>query len=157
MNSLAKVTHLPELSRERRLNLFDNWMNDFFSEFAPFDDFMPSIFINDGKGTYPKVNIIDHEDRVSIQAALPGMTKEDIDVEVKDGMLTISGKSQSETTSEDRYVRREIKKTAFRRSWSLGNNLDTKNILASFDNGMLNLEINKLQKEEQVSTKVEIK
>lgn len=111
-----------------------------------------------GKSAYPKVNVISNENSVTIDAELAGFTKEDINIEVNEGVLTISGGAAPSSTQTDKsiYLLRELKRTKFSRSFTLGDQLDTSTVDASFNNGLLTISIQKLTKE-SVSKKVTIK
>ena len=90
-----------------------------------------------------------------IEAAIPGMEKDDISVEVSDGILTIKGESNQRSDVDDsQYVKREVKRSAFARSFTLGENLEQTEISASFNNGMLILTI---PKREEVEVMPEIR
>lgn len=129
--------------------------NEFLTPFDRlFDDMLGNMFptiSNDlgedffSKGSYPKVNVINAESVLIIEAAIPGMKREDVDVEVTDRVLTIRGSSNQHTNITDtQYVRREIKRSAFQRSFRLSENLDVDNISGAYDNGVLTLTIKKL-------------
>lgn len=126
---------------------FDSIINDFFNDtYSGLSKTLGEDFF--AKGSYPKVNVLDLKDRVVIEAAIPGMNKDDVSIELKSGTLTISGQSnQSEYKEEKTYIRRELKKSKFQRSFALGDNLDQNNIKASCDNGILSLSIGKLTPE----------
>ena len=72
-----------------------------------FDDMLNTTFptirdmgVSVTKGAYPKVNIISHDDKVEIVAELAGFSKKDINLEIEEGLLTISGKSPSSTDDD---------------------------------------------------------
>lgn len=110
-----------------------------------------------GKSAYPKVNVVDHPDTVTIEAELAGYNKNDIDISVHDGVLTISGASQStEQTDKVVYLLRELKRSTFSRSFKLGDQLDVSDVAAKFDNGLLIITVQKLTKEPETK-KVAIK
>lgn len=111
------------------------------------------------KESYPKVDIIDHKDRVTIEAEIPGLKKDQITVDVKDGVLTISGQKQSkkEDSEEGSYVRRELKRSAFRRSFALGDNLNHDSVNAKFQDGVLTIDIAKQQPVETKAKIIDIK
>ena len=126
---------------------FDTMINEFFNDTYSglSKTFGDDFFI---KGSYPKVNVLDLDDKVVIEAAIPGMNKEDVTVELKSGTLTISGGSnQSNHGDGANFVRRELKRSKFQRSFALGENLDQSSISASCDNGILTLNIQKLSPE----------
>ena len=135
--------------------IFDDMLGNMFPTVA--SDFGEDFFT---KGSYPKVNVINYENTVLIDAAIPGMSKEDVSVEITDGILTIQGTSNQNRRVEDsQYLKREIKRSSFRRSFTLSDNLDTENISAKFDNGILTLEIPKVIPDniEPKTLKIEIK
>lgn len=132
---------------------FDSFYDDFFSDFNPFQQL--------GKASYPKCNIIDKTDEVVVQAAIPGLDKDDVDLEIDDKERTItlkSTKSAEETKhdSED-YISREIKFSSFTRSFSVKDpNLDLVSIEATHKNGVLELRIPKKEAEEFKPRKIQI-
>ena len=68
-----------------------------------------------------------------------------MNVEVRDGVLTIRAESnQHGDIQNDQYVKREIKRSAFQRSFRLGDNLDESKISGAYDNGILTLTVPKL-------------
>ena len=132
------------MTRQEFLTPFDRIFDDMFGNMFPTiaNDFGDDFFT---KGSYPKVNVVNYDDGIEIDAAIPGMTKDDVDVEITDGVLTIQGTSnQNRHVDDAQYLKREIKRSSFRRSFTLGDNLDSENISASFDNGILTLSIPKL-------------
>ena len=146
------------------LNNRDNFISTFdkmFDEFARKD--FPEIFQHFGaepfgKAAYPKVNVITNDEAVVIEAELAGYKKDEIDIEVKEGVLTISGGTSqlNEQTDKVVYLLRELKRSSFSRSFKLGDQLDASEVNAKFDNGLLTITIQKLQKEPE-SKKVTIK
>jgi HSP20 family protein len=76
------------------------------------------------------------------------MSKEDISVDVHDGVLTIAGEKRTTQDESRSYIYRELKRSSFRRSWTLADNLDSQNITAKFEDGMLYLNIPKIKPEE---------
>jgi len=120
-------------------NIFDDFFsNDFF-------DLVKSQGVTLSQGSYPRVDITDYDDRIEIESEIPGLKKEDLDVEFCDGVLTIKGnKHQNEEKKEDgKVVFKELKRSSFQRSFALDNTLDTNTVDAKFDNGILNIIIKK--------------
>lgn len=149
-----------KMARTSRDALFDEFMMPFDKMFdeimrASFPTFDKTFF---EKGSYPKVDILDREDSLVIEAAVPGMSREDISVDVHDGVLTISGDKRSESEDGEQYLYRELKRSSFRRSWTLTDNLDQDGISAKFEDGMLYLTIPKLEAEKMPEPrKIEIR
>lgn len=130
-----------------------------FDELAPFSKIMDKM-INKSFPTltnmfgselirqtsYPKIDIIDKDTSVLLRAALPGHTKEDVDISVENDLLTIFVKSKNDSeVSEKDYYYREIKMSHCQRSVCLPDFLekDTDKISATFENGVLNVTIPK--------------
>jgi HSP20 family protein len=132
---------------------FDSFYDDFFNDFNPFQQL--------GKSSYPKCNIVDKSNQVVIQAAVPGLKKDDIELEIDDKERTItlrSSRAPIETTHEnDDYISREIKFSSFSRSFSVKDpNLDLVSIEAKHENGVLELAIPKKEAEEVKPRKIQI-
>jgi HSP20 family protein len=130
---------------------FDSLLNELFNDnFSGLTkSFGEDFFI---RGSYPKVNVVDAENEIVIEAAVPGLSKEDISLEIKDDILTISGNSnQNSNYSNESFVRREIKRSKFQRSFALGENLNKDNVRASCLDGVLTLRVPKIMPEEKVS------
>jgi HSP20 family protein len=136
----------------RRLN---NYPFNFFNDLD--DDFKQLFRQTDLRSSIdnsfsPAFEIAELEEATFISTDLPGVNKEDISIEFKDGFLSISGERKSEL-KENNYTEKKYGK--FQRTFKLPKNLDTEKIEAKFENGVLTLAIPK--KEEVQSKKVEIK
>jgi HSP20 family protein len=104
----------------------------------------------------PAMDVIEHEDGVSIRLDLPGMTPDDVNVEVEGDLLTISGEMGHTAEQEgERYHRRERYSGGFKRSLRLADTLDAANINATFTNGVLTLELPKRPESQPKRIKVE--
>ena len=114
-----------------------------------FDD-----FISSRKEQYMKCDIYEKGGNYHIEMDIPGFKKDVTSVETKDGYLTITAEKKDEVNEDDKeknYIRRERTYGKYQRSFYLGD-LDEENIDASFENGMLKIEVPK--KEEVDSKKV---
>jgi HSP20 family protein len=94
---------------------------------------------------YPHVDITESEGGYQIKADLPGLTKEDIKVNVGDGVLSISGekKQEVEKKEKNRYYHFERSYGRFSRSFTLPTHVDGKNIEARYANGVLEVHLKK--------------
>ena len=93
---------------------------------------------------YPKVNVYEYDDKVGIVAEIPGLSKKQIKVDVEDNILTISGDKHSVWDDEEaKVLRRELKQSSFKRSFTLGELLNGDDISANFKDGVLSIEIPK--------------
>ena len=94
----------------------------------------------------PTVDISETEDEFIIKAELPEVNRDDIRVDVHNGVLTIQGerKSESEETGE-KFHRTERSYGTFSRSFTLPDNVDAENIRARHKDGMLYLQLTKTE------------
>lgn len=88
------------------------------------------------------LDITSTEDAITIEAALPGIRPEDVEITVHRDTLTIGVREQAEReTQEGERVYRELRRSSGTRTLTLPNGLDTDAARATFENGMLRLEI----------------
>ncbi len=105
----------------------------------------------------PSVNTREGEFAYHIEVDLPGVKKEDIKVDVKDNALTISGERKFKNEiKEDDYYKIESSYGKFSRTFTLPDDADIENIEASSTDGVLEVVIPKLKKEENTKT-IEVK
>ena len=147
MPNLIRRNALParNMSKREFLTPFDEIFNNLMGDMFPsiHQEFGDNFF---AQGSYPKCNVLNFDDRVEIEAAIPGLTKDDVTVEVVDGVLTIKAESNQRADVEDsQYVKREVKRSAFARSFRLGDNLVENNISGAFQNGILTITLPKVQ------------
>ena len=96
---------------------------------------------------FPPYNIRKEDDyKYVIELALAGFSESDIEGEVKDSTLTVRSK-EDKGTDESQYVHRGIAKRSFSRSWSLSDDMLVKG--AEFNNGLLNISLEKVVPEEK--------
>lgn len=133
--------HLATCSPHRNLRPFNRNLNLFDDFFAPF-----SGVVNDtvARGYRPSVDIYEKEDRLCIEAELPGFDKENIKVDVNGRLLTIGGErvSNEEVKDENKY-RRERHYGSFERSFKLPFEVNEEQISATYKDGILTLLVEK--------------
>lgn len=136
--------------------------NDFITVFdTMFDEMMKSMYPEQSKnfnkdfflkGSYPKCNVFSSKESLFIEAAVPGLSKDQLEVFVKDGILSINGSSLNKNGEDKtKYIFREIKKSSFQRSFRLSDKLDHSSVKASTDNGILTISIDFLKPNEPES------
>jgi HSP20 family protein len=101
----------------------------------------------DERGWMPAVDVFEKEDKFVVKAELPGMKEDDIDVSVVDDTLSIKGekKTETEVKNED-YYRCERSYGTFYRSIPIPSNVDANKIEASFEDGVLEVNLPKSAK-----------
>ena len=89
-------------------------------------------------GTVPAVNIKELDSQFEIELAVPGMKKDDFEIEVEDGVLSISSTQEEEQVNEKgKFTRREFSYSSFRRSFTLLDSVNPTKIDASYKEGVL--------------------
>jgi HSP20 family protein len=108
-----------------------------------------------GRRWVPALDLVESEENLVLRADLPGMSEDDVNIEIKDGVLTISGerKAEHEGRGEDTH-RVERSFGSFSRSLSLPEGVDANKVDATFANGVLEVHVPK--PEETKPTRVEI-
>lgn len=112
------------------------------------DDVRPSRWLSGGHdGPGLPLDVTTTAETLTIEAALPGIRPEDVEITVENGTVTITGKTASERRAEEgSYVLQEIRRGSFSRTVALPNGLEPDKAQASFENGILRLEIPKAER-----------
>lgn len=137
MFGLTPINRRNSLGTRRSMDLFDldSWFDNFFRS-----AFRPTFY---GFDHQMKVDIKDNEKNYVIEAELPGVDKSEINVELRDDILTI-GVQRNEITEEERenYIHKERRTSSMSRSFQV-ENVQPQDIKARFDNGVLVIELPK--------------
>lgn len=106
----------------------------------------------------PKTNIIENEDSYNVEMVVPGFSKEDFNLNVEKDLLIVSAQKEEnkEEKNDSKVIFREYSVQSFERSFTLSNDVDINKIEASYENGILNLNIPK-KKEAMVKKLIKIK
>lgn len=106
-----------------------------------------------------RTDVIDQGDSYLLQAELPGFDKEDINIDLKNDLLTISASHKEEKDEEDKnkYIRKERYYSSYSRSFRV-NNMEASDIDASYSNGILEVRLPKKDVESQNTVqRIEVK
>ena len=118
-------------------DIFDT--NRFFETFFN-DSFFPSFYANSGQ---MKVDITENDQAYTLEAELPGVSKDDIKIEIERDRLIIGVRQEEQTEQQDKnYIRKERRSSSIIRSFPLENIADDQ-ITAKFENGLLTLNLPK--------------
>ena len=108
----------------------------------------------------PKVDVKQNGDTYVLDMDLPGLTEKDVDLSLKDNVLTISAShndSKDEKDDNGKYLRRERRTSSYQRSFNV-NGLKPEDIEAKYENGVLTINLPKKElKKEEEAKKIEIK
>jgi HSP20 family protein len=145
----------PELTAWPSLDRWSNLRDDLNSLFElPFW----SSFVRQGQlfsGWSPALDLYQDNDNVIAVVELPGMRKEDIEISLHDGSLTISGEKKSQTFNGEKAERTEQYVGKFRRSITLPTRVDANKVSATYRDGILTVTLPKA--EEAKPKQIEVK
>ncbi|RFN57732.1 Hsp20/alpha crystallin family protein [Marixanthomonas ophiurae] len=109
----------------------------------------------------PAVNIQEKNTNFVVQLAVPGLSKENLSIEVEDDILKISadvasGNEDNKTEDKIKFTRKEFNYNGFKRSFTLPENVNVENVNASYENGVLEITLPKKEEEKVLKRMVEI-
>ncbi|MBK8090394.1 MAG: Hsp20/alpha crystallin family protein [Chitinophagaceae bacterium] len=110
--------------------------------------------------TVPAVNIVEDKNDYKVSLAVPGMKKDDFNIDVEGNMLTISSeKEESKEEKDEKYNRKEYSYSSFSRSFTLPEEVNKEKIEAKYEDGVLKLmlpkkdEVKKLAASKHIAVK----
>ena len=135
--------NIPFIDSDEFLTPFDKIFDTMFE--TQFPEVVEKVGVTPySNSAYPKVNVYEYDDKIGIVAEIPGLSKKQIKVDVEDNILTISGDKHSVwDDAKAKVLRRELKQSSFKRSFTLGELLNGDDISANFKDGVLSIEIPK--------------
>ena len=144
-------TFLSPFVGESMLSDMDRFINSFFS--GGFDQ-SPVTSAN----WLPTFDVIEKEKEYEIRVEAPGMEKSDFTITVKDGVLTITGEKQAESSNDrNGYAYRESQHGKFSRSFRLPEEVNEKKVSANYKNGVLSISVPRSKSVELKEIEVQIK
>lgn len=128
------------------------------SDLAELRERLDQAFEGGGEGVWtPRVDVVREEGRIVLKADLPGITPDDVTIEVEDGVLNVSGSRTEEKEEKGKdFVRRERRSGSFSRSMTLPKGVDPAAIQASCEHGVLEVTI-PVPEGEPKAARVEVK
>ncbi len=106
----------------------------------------------------PSVDIIDDKDKIRIKADLPGVDKNDVEINIEDGVLTIRGERKEEKEEKDKnYYRRECFYGTFERSIALPAEVEVDKAEANYKDGVLEIVLPKKEESKPKQIKLKVK
>jgi HSP20 family protein len=151
---------VPWKSRQRGLDIFED-LEDLQKEMNQlFESNWPRLGRKGNGGALwaPAVDIVDEKDQIKVKADLPGMKKEDIDINLDNDILTIKGEKKEEKEIKEKdFVRSERYYGAFHRAFTLPATVDSSKVNASYKDGVLEITLPKKEGAKTKQNKIEIK
>ena len=130
------------------------FLEPFFGRFNFMDD-----AVSNGAWA-PPVDVAEENDRILVKMEAPGIEEKDLQIHFQDGLLTIRGERQFERKEDRNYPRIERTYGTFTRTFSLPRSVDGSAIVASYRNGVLEIEIPKREEAKprqiQINTNTEV-
>ena len=142
------------LNRDEFLTPFDKIFDQLMLK--QFPNFQEEVGVSFNKGAYPKVNVYEYDDKISIVAEIPGLDKKNVTVDVEEDVLIISGDKHGFDSDGGKCITRELKQSSFKRSFNLGDHLDGDDVTAQFKDGMLSISIPKKEPEQPKKHSIKI-
>ena len=139
------IVNPQHLNRDEFITPFDRIFDELMNK--QFPAFQEEVGVSFNKGSYPKVNVYEYDDKIGIVAEIPGLDKKNVSVEVEENVLTISGDKHGLEDDGAKCITRELKHSSFKRSFNLGDHLDGEDVSANFKDGMLSISIHKKEPE----------
>jgi HSP20 family protein len=136
----------------REMESFNDRIQKFFNEF-------PSFGLDSVNSFNPRIDISEDDNNIFIDAEIPGVKKEDINISLQDNILTIKGekKSLKEDKKDKNYFRSERSYGSFTRSFTLPAEVNPDKVEAKFEDGILNVSISKIHPQPKKEKMIEIK
>jgi len=117
-------------------------MNSFRRMMDSFFDTMPAPAFFGTLEVQPRANVYEKDGMYTIECAVPGYTRDDINVEVKANEVTISGKYSQEKADEQKtYRRREMRQGSFSRTIAFPEDVNNETVAATLENGVLKVTV----------------
>ncbi|OFX43710.1 MAG: hypothetical protein A2046_03605 [Bacteroidetes bacterium GWA2_30_7] len=101
----------------------------------------------------PLVNIYENDNSYKIEMALPGISKEQISINVEKNILTITSVNSDKTEDDKKIILKEFDYRNFEKKYTLSKDLDLENIVAKFENGIMQIEVPKKQLSNEVTSR----
>lgn len=139
------------LIRHNRPNadIFDKRFSDIL------DDFFKDAVSTRQNGFTPRTDIVETETGFELEVQLPGMKKEDINVNIENNVLSVSGERKFDEKQEGKKFHRvESRFGAFNRSVQLPDSIEPESVNASYNNGILSISIDKSKKKSSKEIKI---
>ncbi len=126
----------------------------YFNHFANSD--LLSNFFSDGADyTVPAVNIKENENGFTIEVAAPGLNKEDFNIKLEKDVLTVSSENENKNEEiKENFMKKEFSFKSFSRSFSIPETVDQNKIKASHNNGILTIELHKMDEAKVKKSKI---
>ncbi|MBP6023429.1 Hsp20/alpha crystallin family protein [Ferruginibacter sp.] len=120
---------------------FPTLFDDFF---RPWNEWFDNGSVMNSSLNIPAVNITENKDHFNVSLAVPGMKKDDFNIDIEGNMLTISCEKEEKKEEKDKkYTRKEFNYSSFSRSFTLPEDVNKEKIEAHYEDGVLKMNLPK--------------
>ena len=117
--------------------------NDFFQ---PWNEWFENVGVRGNAMNVPAVNVTEKNSHYLVSLAVPGLQKDNFDIDIEGNMLTISSEQdESKEEKDEMYTRKEYNYSSFSRSFTLPEDVKQDAIDATYENGVLKIKLPKLE------------
>jgi HSP20 family protein len=143
---------LVKFGKDQKNNIVNPFFNDVYS-------LLNDSFLNEKLATRtPAVNIAETDTQFEIELAVPGLSKEDIKINLDKNVLSVSADKKTETVDENKkFTKREYSFNSFSRSFTLPESADHSKIEADYTAGILKLTVAKKEEDKFQSREITVK
>ena len=135
----------------RELETFQDRIQRYFDDFSNFG-------FNFNDSFNPRIDISEDKSGINVSVEIPGVKKDNIKITLQDNILTIEGEKKKESEQKEKnYFRAERIYGSFKRSFTLPAEVDSEKVEAKFEDGMLNINLQKLEPKVKKEKVIELK
>lgn len=138
--------------------MFKNWLA-LTNPYTAMDEFFDAPFFTDDHSGSFGTDITDEGDAYQLTADLPGFDKKDIKVQVQNNTVSVSAERHSEAEDKDKkdkFLRQERSYGSYRRTFTVGSDVDKANIKAKYEDGVLTVTLPKIAEPEEKDSYVTV-
>lgn len=135
----------------RDIEKFQNRLQRYFNDFDSFG-------VSKNESFSPQIDISEEDDKIIVDAEIPGIKKEDIKITIQDNILTIKGeKKKVEEEKKKNFFRSERSYGTFQRCFTIPKQVSSDDIEANYENGILHIEMKKMEPKKPEERTIELK
>lgn len=150
------MTNIVRFSPNRELSRMQNEFDRIFNDFFPGRPHYKHHFRSNSAGEWsPRIDLSETDESYTFTFDLPGLNKKDIDINYRDGVLTVAGeRAAAEKQEGENFLRLERRNGKFSRSFNIPNAIQTDKIGANYKDGVLRVTLLKAEEVKPVKVKV---
>lgn len=139
------------LVRFRDFENFQNRLQNYFNDLNSFDVSKENSFS-------PQIDISEDDEKIIVDAEIPGVKKEDLNITIQDNILTLKGeKKKVDEEKKKNYFRTERSYGSFQRCFTIPQQISSDDVEAKFEDGMLRIEMKKVEPKKPEERTIELK